>query len=358
MAAPIGAPRIRVPTGSGEVQSMAKASGTKKKPKRARASAGDAKAFWAETLRTVYTIRHFETQGVQLYRQGLIRGYFHPYWGEEAIAVGICAALDKSRDYISSSHRGHGHCIAWGADLKKMVAELLGREDGYCRGRGGSMHIADVRDHNLGANGIVAAGMPIGVGAALGIKIRGEDGVAVTFSSDGGANNGAFAEALNLAGAWKLPFVGVIENNQYAVSTRIEEATAETELYKRGIGIGIESHRVDGQDVKLVHELASDAVAKCRRGEGPVLIEAVTFRKSGHHVNDPGKYMPEDRLAYYEERDAVKIAGGHFLDAGGGDDEIAAIMEEVEREYDEAVEFAKASPQPSVEGFLAELATH
>lgn len=316
------------------------------------------KEQYADFLRTIITIRHFEERGIQLYRQGLIRGYFHPYLGEEAIATGICSALDKSRDYIASSHRGHGHCIAWQADLKLMVAELLGREGGYCRGRGGSMHIADVQDHNLGANGIVAAGMPIGVGAALGIQIRGEDGVAATFSSDGGSNNGAFAEALNLAGAWKLPFIGVIENNQYAVSTRIEESTAETELYKRGIGLGIDSHRVDGNDVQAVYQCATAAVAKCRAGKGPVLIEAVTYRKMGHHVNDPGKYMPEDRLSYYEEHDAVKIAGEHFMQAGGTQAQLTAITEEIAAAYDEAVEWAKASPEPSVDDFLAELAPY
>ena len=316
------------------------------------------KALVADLYRTIVRIRHFETRGIQLYRQGLIRGYFHPYLGEEAIATGVCAALDKTRDYISSSHRGHGHCIAWKADLPKMVAELLGREGGYCRGRGGSMHIADVKDHNLGANGIVAAGMPIGVGAALGIRIRGETGVAVTFSSDGGANNGAFIEALNLAGAWKLPFIGIIENNQYAVSTRSEESTAEPELWKRGQGIGVESRRIDGNDVKAVYEATVDAVAKCRAGKGPILLEALTYRKMGHHVNDPGKYMPEDKLKHYEEHDAVKLAAKHYLAVGGKQAELDAIGTAIENEYEQAVEWAKASPEPSVEGFLAELAKY
>lgn len=313
------------------------------------------KALVADLYRTIVRIRHFESRGIQLYRQGLIRGYFHPYLGEEAIATGVCAALDKARDYISSSHRGHGHCIAWKADLPRMVAELLGREGGYCRGRGGSMHIADVKDHNLGANGIVAAGMPIGVGAALGIKIRGETGVAVTFSSDGGANNGAFIEALNLAGAWKLPFIGIIENNQYAVSTRSEESTAEPELWKRGQGIGVESRRIDGNDVKAVYEATVDAVAQCRAGKGPVLLEALTYRKMGHHVNDPGKYMPEDKLKHYEEHDAVKLGAKHYLAVGGKQADLDAIGKEIEDEYEKAVEWAKASPEPSVEGFLAEL---
>lgn len=314
------------------------------------------KDTYAQLFRTLVTIRHFESRGIQLYRQGLIRGYFHPYLGQEAIATGICAALEQGRDYISSTHRGHGHCIAWGADLKKMVAELLAREDGYCRGRGGSMHIADVTTGNLGANGIVGAGIPIGVGAALGVKIRGEDGVAVTFSSDGGANHGTFGEGLNLACAWDLPFILVIENNQYAVSTPIHEATREVELWKRGAGFGAESHRVDGNDVKAVHEAALDAVAKCRSGKGPVVLECVTYRKMGHHVNDPGKYMPKDRLEHYEEHDALKICSKHFLAAGGDAELLDSIREEVEAAYDEAVEWAKQSPQPSVDEFLAEVA--
>ncbi len=179
------------------------------------------KEFLLQLYRTLYTIRAFEAQGIRLYRQGLIRGYFHPYTGEEAIATGVCAAL-TDRDYIISTHRGHGHCIARGADLRCMVAELLGRKAGCCLGLGGSMHIADLSRGNLGANGVVGANIPLGVGAALAAKLRGEDRVSVIFTSDGAANHGVFFEALNLAAIWNLPAIVVIENNQYAVSTPIE----------------------------------------------------------------------------------------------------------------------------------------
>ena len=171
------------------------------------------KEFLADLYRKLYTIRVFETRCIKLYRQGLIRGYYHPYLGEEAIAAGVCAALNED-DYIVSTHRGHGHCIAWGAELKRMIAELLGRETGYCGGRGGSMHIADVRTGNLGANGIVGGGIPMGVGAALGSSIRGDGKVTGIFFSDGAANNGIFPEAMNLAAIWDLPVILVLENNQ------------------------------------------------------------------------------------------------------------------------------------------------
>jgi len=316
------------------------------------------KEFLTELYRQLYTIRVFETRCVRLYRQGLIRGYFHPYLGEEAIGVGVCAALEP-RDYITSTHRGHGHCIARGADLKPMVAELLGRETGYCKGRGGSMHIADVSAGNLGANGIVAGGIPIGLGAALGTSIRGEDRVTVVFASDGASNNGVFAESLNMAGAWRLPLLMVIENNQYAVSTPIETVTREPDLYKRGLGYGIESFKVDGNDVLAVHERARDAVEQCRKGEGPVLMEAKTYRQTGHHVNDPGHYMPRERLEYYMGRDPVKLGRQYLLEMGGADEAEAKELEAaVEKAMEEAVEFAVNSPQPSVDEFLTQVESY
>jgi len=302
-------------------------------------------------FRTAYKIRVFETEGIKLYRQGLIRGYFHPYLGQEGIATGVCTAL-KEGDYIASTHRGHGHCIAWGADVKKMVAELLQKETGYCKGYGGSMHIADIKAGNIGANGIVGAGTPLGVGAALAAQIRGSDAVTVTFTTDGASNNGTFLESLNLAAIWNLAFVLVIENNQYAVSTRIEESTRETDLYKRGIAIGVPSFQVDGNDPIAVHDITREAVEMCRRGEGPVLIEARTFRHMGHHVNDPGKYMPEDKLAYYKARDQVDRARAALIDMGGADEaEIEKIEADIAAEFESAVEFSTASAEISVEAF-------
>ncbi len=302
-------------------------------------------------FRTAFKIRTFETEGIKLYRQGLIRGYFHPYLGQEGIATGVCAALNEG-DFIASTHRGHGHCIAWGADVKKMVAELLQKETGYCRGYGGSMHIADIHKGNLGANGIVGAGTPLGVGAALANQIRGNDAVTVTFSTDGASNNGTFLESLNLAAIWNLAFVLVIENNQYAVSTRIEESTRDTDLYKRGTAIGVESHQVDGNDPLAVYDLMQNAVKTCRAGKGPVLIEAKTYRHMGHHVNDPGKYMPADELAYYKERDPVDRARKALVEMSGiAASEIEAIEAEIRQEFEDAVEFSKASREITLAEF-------
>ncbi len=316
------------------------------------------KAFLAQLYETLYTIRVFETRCIKLYRQGLIRGYLHPYLGEEAIAVGVCAAL-RPGDYISSTHRGHGHCIARGADLKRMTAEIMGRRDGYCKGRGGSMHIADAASGNLGANGIVGAGLPIATGAAMAAWVQGRDFVSASFFSDGAANNGVFGESLNLAAAFGLPLVAVLENNQYAVSTPIEHSARETELYKRGQAYGIDSVRVDGQDVLAVYEAAQNAVERCRAGKGPALIEAVTFRHAGHHVNDPGQYMPAEKLEYYKSNDPCAIGRRYLSELGGASDaEIRAIEARVERAMDEAVEFAKASPQPSVEEFLNDVSVY
>jgi len=311
--------------------------------------------FLEKLYRTLYTIRIFETRCIQLYRQGFIKGYFHPYLGEEAIAVGVCAGLNRD-DYIISTHRGHGHCIAKGGDLKKMVAEVLGKEAGYCRGRGGSMHIADTATGNLGANGIVGGGIPIGVGAALGIKLQGSKKVIAIFFSDGASNNGVFAESLNLAAIWDLPAIFVLENNHYAVSTPIEESSRITDLYKRGAGYGVTSVGVDGNDVLAVYETTREAAENCRQGKGPVLIEAKTYRHGGHHVNDPGLYMPKERLEYYMSKDPVKIGRKYLLEQGKyTQQQVEAIEHEVEKLTEDAIEFAKNSPEPSVEQFLQEV---
>ena len=314
--------------------------------------------FLEQLYRTLYTIRVFETQCIKLYRQGLIIGYFHPYLGEEAIATGVCAAL-RDDDYIVSTHRGHGHCIARGGALKKMVSEVLGREDGYCHGRGGSMHIADVTQGNIGANGIVGGGLPIGVGAALGVRIRGGDQVVVIFFSDGAANNGVFPESLNLAAIWDLPAIFVLENNHYAVSSPIEEMSRIPDLYKRAEGYGVPAGAVDGNDVLAVYEKTKEAAEMCRSGKGPVLIEAKTYRHGGHHVNDPGLYMPKDRLEEYKARDPVKLGRRYLLEQAKLDEEgVLAIERDIERQMEEAIDFAKNSPEPSVEQFLQEVSPH
>lgn len=313
------------------------------------------KEFLLELYRKIYTARVFEHTCIPYFKQGVIRGYFHPYLGEEAIAVGVCAAL-REQDYIVSTHRGHGHCIARGADIKHMVAELFGKETGYCKGRGGSMHIADFDKGNLGANGIVGAGIPIGVGAALGASIRGEDRVAAVFSSDGGVNNGVFSEALNLAGIWNCPLILIVENNQYAVSTPIEDSTRETELWKRGESMGIPSYRLDGNDVLEMYEYTKDAVERCSRGEGPVYIEALTFRHGGHHCRDEGKYMPKDKVDYFTKHDPLLIAEKYLIDLGkASKKEIRAVEKEIDQEMKDAIQFAEDSPKPSVQIFLQEV---
>jgi pyruvate dehydrogenase E1 component alpha subunit len=313
------------------------------------------KEFLANLYQTLYTIRVFESECIQLYRQALIRGYFHPYLGEEAIAVGVCAAL-REQDYITSTHRGHGHCIARGGNLNLMMAELFGKENGYCAGRGGSMHIADISAGNLGANGIVGAGIPLGVGAALGASIRGEDRVAVVFTSDGGANNGVFAEALNLAAIWNLPMILVIENNQYAVSTPIEAVSRDSDLYKRGKGYGVDSFAVDGNDVLKVYEHTQKSIRRCQKGKGPILMEAKTYRFGGHHCNDPGKYMPQERMDHYKSKDPVLIGRNYLREIGGASEsEIGLLENDVQIEIKQAIAFSKNSPEPSVENFIREV---
>jgi len=300
----------------------------------------------------LYKIRLFEKSCVKLYRQGLIRGYLHTYLGEEAIAVGACLAL-RSDDYITSTHRGHGHCIAKGAEIKKMMAEICGRKDGYCNGMGGSMHIADISVGNLGANGIVGGGIPIGVGAGLSVKLRSSEQVVVIFFSDGASNNGVFAESLNLAAIWNLPVVFMLENNHYAVSTPIEESSRGSDLYKRAEGYMVDASSVDGNDVLSVYEKTRRAADACRRGKGPVLIEAKTYRHGGHHVNDLGAYMPKKKLEYYMKKDPVVCFRRYLLEkADLNDDEIVDIEKNVENEIQNAVDYAKASPEPSVEEFL------
>jgi pyruvate dehydrogenase E1 component alpha subunit len=312
------------------------------------------KTFLSELYRKLYTIRVFETRCLRLYRQGLIRGYLHPYLGEEAIAVGVCAAL-APRDYLTSTHRGHGHCIARGADLRRMTAEITGKRTGYCKGRGGSMHIADMSLGNLGANGIVGGGTAIGVGAALSARLRGTDSVSVVFTSDGAVGNGVFGESLNLAAAWDLPVIFVVENNQYAVSTPVADSCREPELFRRGAGYGVEATRVDGNHVLEVYETAAGFVQRCREGGGPLLLEAVTYRHGGHHVNDPGTYMPEEIKEYYRGIDPCLRGRQILTDLGGATrEEVEEIEAEAERVMDEAVAFARESEEPDVTEFLEE----
>lgn len=249
-------------------------------------------------------IRKFDLKVDELFKKNMIWGTCHLYVGEEATAVGTCAALE-SGDYITSTHRGHGHCIAKGADIKRMMAELLGKETGYCKGRGGSMHIVDVSTGNLGANGIVGAGIPIATGAALASKRRNDGKVTVCFFGDGAVNVGPFHESLNMASIWKLPVVYVCENNQYAMSTSVQKATAVRDIAVRGQSYDMPGVVVDGNDVIAVFETVSEAVNRARRGEGPTLVESKTYRFFGHSKSDPRVYRSREEEQMWMAKDPI-----------------------------------------------------
>jgi len=301
-----------------------------------------------EMYRNIYAVHQFELKCIDLYRQGYIRGYLHPYLGEEAIAAGACAAIEND-DYIVSTHRGHGHSISKGGDLKLMMAEIMGKATGYCKGRGGSMHISSKTDNNLGANGIVGGGIPIGTGAGMGIKVKGTKQVVVVFFSDGASNNGVFAESINLAAVFNLPVIFMLENNHYAVSTPVECSAGDCNLAGRGPAFGLPGICVDGNDAVEVYLETKRAADRARKGSGPTLIEAKTYREGGHHVNDPGLYMDPDVLAKWKTRNPLIVLQGRIKSKA----KIKKIEEQVDRDLENAIEFAKDSPDPSVEEFLA-----
>jgi TPP-dependent pyruvate/acetoin dehydrogenase alpha subunit len=303
---------------------------------------------------TVATIRRFEQRAIEQYRVGNIRGYLHPYLGQEAIAVGSIAAIEPD-DFIVSTHRGHGHAIAKGHDPRRMMAELFGKETGYCHGRGGSMHVASRSVRNLGANGVVAGGLGIATGAGLAIKQRGGPEVVLAFCSDGSSANGMWHESLNLAAIWDLPVIFVLENNQYAVSTPIRDSARVEHLSSRAAGYGIPGLTVDGNDAAIVYGAMQEPIRRARAGEGPSLVECMTFRHGGHHVNDPGLYLPAEELARWKARDPLIVLRARLARAGVDDATIAQIDERVEQLLEESVEFATASPDPSVEELLAEV---
>jgi len=329
---------------------MAKKSSVKKGAKIQSASPPVDEAIMLQIYRNVYATRQFELKSAELYRVGLIRGYMHPYLGEEAIAAGACAAIGED-DYIVSTHRGHGHCISKGAELKLMMAEIMGKATGYCGGLGGSMHISSKKDNNLGANGIVGGGIPIAAGAGMGIKIKGTSQVVVSFFSDGASNNGVFAESLNLAAVFNLPVIFMLENNHYAVATRIECSAGNCNLAEIGPAFGTPGICVDGNDAVAVYLETKKAAKRARNGEGPTLIEAKTYRHGGHHVSDPGLYMPPDELEAWKDRDPIIVLRNHI----NNDKKIKALEKMVDQEIDAAIEFGKGSPNPSVENFVAGL---
>jgi TPP-dependent pyruvate/acetoin dehydrogenase alpha subunit len=303
-----------------------------------------------------FTIRRFEEAAIEQYRLGNIRGYFHPYIGEEAIAVGVISALGLD-DYIVSTHRGHGHAIAKGHDTRLVMAELFGKATGYCKGRGGSMHVSNLAQFNLGANGIVGGGIPLATGAAMGMRQKGSSQVVVSFFSDGASNNGVFHECLNMAAIYRLPVLYVIENNHYAVSTPVEQSTLLRDLSKRSESYGIPGLSLDGNDALKIYQAMAEPLRRARAGEGPTLIECKTYRHGGHHINDPGAYMPKEDLDRWKAHDPVDVLRDLLAAAGVTEAEILAIQSRVEAEIAKAVEFASQSPPPSEVDFLQEIAS-
>jgi pyruvate dehydrogenase E1 component alpha subunit len=308
-----------------------------------------------DMLRQMLTIRRFDSRVLEIYREGIMRGTSHPYIGMEAVGVGACAAL-READYITSTHRGHGHCIAKGCELGPMMAELLGKATGYCKGKGGSMHIADVDKGMLGANGIVGGGMGIATGSALSAKVRGTDQVTVCFFGDGALNQGILHECSNIAAIWKLPVIFLCENNQYAMSARAEHFTSVPDPSVRAQGYGFPGIRVDGMDVIAVYEAVSEAVERARRGEGPSMIVAVTYRFFGHHVGDPLNYRDKEEVDEWRKSDPIERFKARLLDARIMDEtRLQQLEEQVNAAVEEAIEFARNSPEPLPETLMEDI---
>lgn len=303
-----------------------------------------------QALETMLLIRMFEEALEDLYSRGVLHGTMHLSIGQEAVPTGACGALEDG-DLITSTHRGHGHCIAHGADPYRMMAELLARETGYCGGRGGSMHIADVAHGNLGANGIVAGSMTIAVGAARS-QVHLQTGRVVTcFFGDGATNEGAFHEALNLAGVWNAPVIFVCENNQYGMSTAVADATAGGSIAGRAGAYGMPGHEVDGNDLVAVHDTVAAAAKRARSGEGPTLVEALTYRYRGHSKSDRNLYRTDEEIQQWRsERDPIarwtqRVQEEGLLDADG----VEAARQSARERIRDAVRSAHADDMPSVE---------
>jgi len=300
--------------------------------------------------RQMVSIRLFEEQVNELYTRALMPGLAHLYIGEEAVAVGVCETL-RADDYITSTHRGHGHCLAKGASPDRMFAELLGKEAGYCKGKGGSMHIADPATGNLGANAIVAGSVGIATGAALSAKRMGTDRVAVCFFGEGALGQGLLYEVMNVASLWKLPVIYVCENNLYTEYTHFTETTAG-DIPARATAFGLQAESVDGQDVLAVYEKAGRLIDRVRRGNGPSLLVCNTYRYTGHHVGDINReyYRSKEEEKHWKtERDPLKLLADRLIAEGLADSgQVSGIHSEVEAEMKKAVEFAVAAPYPGV----------
>jgi len=315
----------------------------------------DAKTL-VDRYQLMLRIRFHEEAIKILYAQGKIGGSTHLYIGQEAIAAGLIAQLRRD-DFISSTHRGHGHMLAKGGELKPMLAEILGRADGYCKGKGGSMHIASITLGNLGANGIVSGGLPIAVGSGLSAKMRGTDQITVVSFGDGAANEGNTHESMNLASLWKLPVLFLFENNHYAVSTEIRRSMAGN-MEKRAAGYDILFNRVDGNDLEAVHFAGQEATAYVRSGKGPMVLQGDTYRIEGHYYGDAMVYRSVEEVDAWRKKDPISHVETLLVERRIMDDiQIEAIREAVQQEVDEAVAFAEASPQPAMESIFEDVYT-
>ena len=293
-------------------------------------------------------IRRFEEKAGQLYGMGLIGGFCHLYIGQEAVVVGMQAALEEG-DQVITAYRDHGHMLAAGMDPKGVMAELTGRATGYSRGKGGSMHMFSREKNFYGGHGIVGASAPIGTGLAFADKYSNNGRVCLTYFGDGAANQGQVAESFNMAGLWKLPVVYIIENNQYAMGTSVERSTAETHLYKRGQAYNIPGEQVDGMDVVAVHDAGKRAIEYARSGKGPCLLEAKTYRYRGHSMSDPAKYRTREEVQdVREKRDPIDHFGQRLVQMGvASEDELKNVDKDVRGVINHAVEFATESPEPA-----------
>ena len=302
---------------------------------------------------TMNEIRDFEETAWTLFTENKLRGSVHLYTGEEAVAASVCAQL-TDEDYIASTHRGHGHCIAKGAELDRALAELMGKATGYCKGRSGSMHIADFSKGNLGANAIVGGGIPIATGGGLAIKMQNRKNVSVAFFGDGASNQGTFHESINLAAVWKLPVIFVCENNLYSATTSISlTCLQENVAADRAAIYGIPSEVVDGNDVLAVNEAATRAIARARAGEGPTILELKTYRHGGHSRNDACGYRPKEEEAEWFAKDPVVLFRKKILEHGViTEEELQKEEAAIEQEIEDAVEYAKQAPFPANEDAL------
>lgn len=297
--------------------------------------------------REMLTLRQLEKRLTELSQQGILRGSLHLAEGQEAVPSGACAAL-KKEDYLSVTYRGHGYVLAKGCDIKRVVAEILGRKTGLCKGKGGKMHLADLEHGLLGANGIVGGGVPTAVGAGMSAYIRGEERVAMAVFGDGTLNQGVVHEALNMASLWKLPVIFLCENNLYAEMTPLSESTAVTDLGARMAAYDIPAHRVDGNDCMAVFEAVMDARARCLEGKGPVFVEAMTYRTCGHYQNDPGtgSYRGKEEVEEWRQRSPIERNAQRLLDEGAKQSKLQKIQNEANSLVETAIEFALSSPEP------------